>query len=217
MPASYASEPRVPHLPFAQIATFSAYPQAVLTGASFLRGSQTFERLRVPQPTRLFTPSAIGVYTLVISATSLFGAVLSLRYDLAIVYDDARHSCEVAKRLSDYESRSPKMHKTSKNDGILTSGSLIAQLLTVAVAPIMTRLFTPSLPIPQNAEQVCELSAVGKRNRRHTRRERANRCMHAGPGKNIHVRYISRPASSKWKTQGGHQCVWFALGRCRTR
>ena len=66
----------------------SDYAKAVgiLTSGSLI--AQLLTVAVAPIMTRLFTPSAIGVYTLVISATSLFGAVLSLRYDLAIVYDD---------------------------------------------------------------------------------------------------------------------------------
>lgn len=66
----------------------SDYAKAVgiLTSGSLI--AQLLTVAVAPIMTRLLTPSAIGVYTLVISATSLFGAVLSLRYDLAIVYDD---------------------------------------------------------------------------------------------------------------------------------
>ncbi|CUN15907.1 lipopolysaccharide biosynthesis protein [Turicibacter sanguinis] len=38
-----------------------------------------------PISTRLFTPQELGVYTLVLTAVSMFGPVLSLRYDIAIV------------------------------------------------------------------------------------------------------------------------------------
>lgn len=41
-----------------------------------------------PFITRLFTSEEMGILTLVTSGTSMFGSVLSLRYDMAIVYED---------------------------------------------------------------------------------------------------------------------------------
>lgn len=41
-----------------------------------------------PITTRLFTPEELGVYTLIVSAVNMFGMVLSLRYDMSIVYED---------------------------------------------------------------------------------------------------------------------------------
>ena len=45
-----------------------------------------------PITTRLFTPTELGVFTLVASSTSMFGAVLSLRYDMAVVYEDSEEN-----------------------------------------------------------------------------------------------------------------------------
>lgn len=41
-----------------------------------------------PITTRLFTPEELGIYTLIVSAVNMFGMVLSLRYDMSIVYED---------------------------------------------------------------------------------------------------------------------------------
>lgn len=40
-----------------------------------------------PITTRLFSPQELGVYTLIISSVNMFGMVLSLRYDMSIVYE----------------------------------------------------------------------------------------------------------------------------------
>lgn len=55
-----------------------------------------------PITTRLFSPIELGVFTLVASSTSMFGAVLSLRYDMAIVYEDSDENVYALVALSFY-------------------------------------------------------------------------------------------------------------------
>lgn len=50
--------------------------------------AQIITLLVAPITTRLFSPQELGVYTLIVSAVNMFGMVLSLRYDMAIVYED---------------------------------------------------------------------------------------------------------------------------------
>ncbi|HBG3383035.1 TPA: hypothetical protein KQB18_004273, partial [Clostridioides difficile] len=55
-----------------------------------------------PITTRLFSPMELGVFTLVASSTSMFGAVLSLRYDMAVVYEDSDENVYALVALSFY-------------------------------------------------------------------------------------------------------------------
>lgn len=63
--------------------------------SALVTGSLTAQILSIvvsPVTTRLFTPTELGVFTLVASSTSMFGAVLSLRYDMAVVCEDSEEN-----------------------------------------------------------------------------------------------------------------------------
>lgn len=60
-------------------------PMAILTSGSILAQLITF--VFSPIMTRLFTPEQIGEYTLLVTAVSMFGHVVALRYDVAIVLE----------------------------------------------------------------------------------------------------------------------------------
>ena len=62
--------------------------------ATLVSGSALAQLITIvvaPVTTRLFSPTELGVYTLVVSAVNMFGMVLSLRYDIAIVYEEDEH------------------------------------------------------------------------------------------------------------------------------
>lgn len=66
----------------------SAFVKSMATLVSGSVLAQAITIVVSPITTRLFTPSELGVYTLVVSSVTMFGAVLSLRYDMAIVYEE---------------------------------------------------------------------------------------------------------------------------------
>ncbi len=56
--------------------------------------------LASPISTRLFTAQELGIYTLVLTAVSMFGPILSLRYDLAIVLAENKEETNAIVKLS---------------------------------------------------------------------------------------------------------------------
>ncbi len=68
--------------------TASPFVKSMATLVSGSAIAQIITIVVSPLTTRLFGAEELGVYTLVISSVSMFGAVLSLRYDMAIVYED---------------------------------------------------------------------------------------------------------------------------------
>ena len=65
----------------------SEYIKSMTTLVSGSMVAQIISIVVSPITTRLFSADEMGVFTLVSSATSMFGAILSLRYDMAIIYE----------------------------------------------------------------------------------------------------------------------------------
>lgn len=70
-----------------QGASRSSFTKSMVTLISGSAIAQLITIVVSPITTRLFTPAELGVYTLVVSSVTMFGSVLSLRYDMSIVYD----------------------------------------------------------------------------------------------------------------------------------
>lgn len=66
----------------------SPFVRSMATLISSSAVAQIITIVVAPITTRLFSPEELGVYTLVISSVTMFGAVLSLRYDMSIVYEE---------------------------------------------------------------------------------------------------------------------------------
>ena len=58
---------------------------SITTLASGSLIAQVITILTSPITTRIFTPEELGTYTLLITAVNMFGPIICLRYDLAIV------------------------------------------------------------------------------------------------------------------------------------
>lgn len=66
----------------------SSFVRSMATLVSGSAIAQVITIVVAPLTTRLFTPAELGVYTLVVSSVTMFGSVLSLRYDMSIVYEE---------------------------------------------------------------------------------------------------------------------------------
>lgn len=63
------------------------YTKSILTLASGSLIGQLITVIAAPLTTRLFTTEELGIYTLILTATTMLGPVLALRYDMAIVVE----------------------------------------------------------------------------------------------------------------------------------
>lgn len=80
--------------------TNSSFVKSMSTLITGSLAAQILSIVVSPVTTRLFTPTELGVFTLVASSTSMFGAVLSLRYDMAVVYEDSEENVYALVALS---------------------------------------------------------------------------------------------------------------------
>lgn len=76
------------HLRLLKGKTANSYFKSMATLVSGSALAQLVVIVVAPITTRLFSPVEMGVYTLIVSAVNMFGMVLSLRYDLSIVYEE---------------------------------------------------------------------------------------------------------------------------------
>lgn len=66
----------------------SSFLKSIITLASGSIVAQLISILASPITTRIFSPEELGIYTLVMTAVSMFGPIINLRYDLSIVMED---------------------------------------------------------------------------------------------------------------------------------